>query len=143
MSRDPLKFDVNTISQIRPQYDFEENPGEGKFFVYTDFEKDHAFSVNFGAFMDWKLELDRVDNNGELFMWMMNNYRDKTISHAVYDLYDIGFAVDDWVKEYITYLIESRGSRMAAMFALIASLKDFGSGSDFTGSISDDDYPEF
>ena len=129
-SSDPFEFDIDTITKIEPKYDFKDN-GEGKFNVHVDHRV--AFTVRFGSFMDYRLELDRVDNNGELFMFLMNKYHKKTISHAIHDLYDIGFPIDEWVKEYITYLT-NKNSKYAAMFLLLSTLRNFGEDDLDTGS---------
>ena len=132
---DPFAFDVDSITNIEPKYDFKEN-SEGKFEVYVDHKL--GFTVRFGSFMDHKLELDRNENGGELFMFLMNNYHKKTISHAICDLYDIGFPVDDWVKDYIEYLT-NQSSRYATMFKLLTTLRDFGDDLDDIASGSIDD----
>lgn len=132
---DPFAFDVNSITNIDPKYNFNEN-SDGKFEVYVDHKL--GFTVRFGAFMDHKLELDRNENGGELFMFLMNNYHKKTISHAIHDLYDIGFPVDQWVKDYIEYLT-NESSRYATMFRLLTTLRDFGDDLDDLASGSIDD----
>lgn len=120
----PLTFDCNDILSITPEYDFSQTGG-GKFRVEMDVNGDAAFTIRFGAFMNYRLELDKTHNNGELFMFLMNNYSDKTVSHALCDLYDIGFPVDEWVVDYIQY-ITSKSDRYASMIRLLTTLRSFG-----------------
>jgi hypothetical protein len=122
MKRDPFKFDVEDITEIKPKYDFKE-VGEGKFEVFVDNEM--AFTVRFGAFMDYQLNVDKDENDGELFMFLMNNYSDKTVSHAIYDLYDIGFPVDTWLINYIDHLA-NHSTKYNAMLRMLSMLKNFG-----------------
>ena len=127
---DPLKFDTDDIKIITPVYDFEDNPGKGCFEISTDLNGDVAFRIRFGAFMDHRLDIDRQENNGELFMFLMNRYSDKTVSHAIHDLYDLGFPVDDWVKVYVDYLLTKKTSKMSAMLTLLSALRSFGGDAD-------------
>ena len=122
MKRDPFKFDVEDITEIKPRYNFEE-VGEGKFEVFVDNEM--AFTVRFGAFMDYQLNVDKDENDGELFMFLMNRYSDKTVSHAIYDLYDIGFPVDTWLINYIDHLA-NHSTKYNAMLRMLSMLKNFG-----------------
>ncbi len=126
MKNDPFEFNVKDITQIEPHYDFDDR-GKGRFEIYV--ENEMAFTIRFGAFMDHRLQLDREDNEGRLFTFLMNNYSKKTISHAIRDLYEIGFDIDDWVKEYITNLM-SRSSKYSAMLRMLSMLKNFGNDED-------------
>jgi len=128
--KDPLEFNVEEIKLITPVYDYDDNPGKGCFEISTDYDGDVAFRVRYGAFMDHRLEIDRKENNGELFMFLMNRYHDKTVSHAIFDLYDLGFPIDDWVKEYVDYLLNKKESKMSAMLAFISALRSFGGDAD-------------
>tara|TARA_R110000803_G_scaffold210248_1_gene281570 strand:+ start:832 stop:1254 length:423 start_codon:yes stop_codon:yes gene_type:complete len=121
-NQDPLAFNIKDITEIEPEYDFKK-VGEGKFQIHID--HDVAFTIRMGAFMDWQLKRDQKENDGQLFMFMMNGYSDKTVSHVVYDLYDIGFPVDDWIKDYIDHLT-SHSARYANMLQLLDTLKRFG-----------------
>ena len=127
---DPMKFDTDDIKIITPVYDYEDNPGKGCFEISTEYNGETAFRIRFGAFMDWRLDVDRKENDGKLFMFLMNGYHDKTVSHAIWDLYDLGFPVDNWVKDYITYLITKKNSKMSAMLALLSALRSFGGDAD-------------
>jgi len=131
---DPFEFNINDITQIEPSYDYEDH-NKGNFEIYVDNEV--AFTIRFGAFMDARLQIDREDSEGRLFMFLMNNYSDKTISHAITDLYDMGFPIDDWVKEYVETLMK-RSSKYSAMLRMLSMLKNFGdedSGDYDSGSI--------
>lgn len=120
--KDPFEFDIDDITKIEASYDYEDR-GKGRFEVYVDSEM--AFTIRFGAFMDHRLQIDRKDNEGKLFTFLMNNYSKKTISHAIHDLYDMGFDIDTWVTEYITHLI-SHSSKYSAMLRMLSMLKSFG-----------------
>jgi len=124
MSNNPFEFNTKDITSIVPEYDFTE-VGEGRFRVELGYNKDAAFTIRFGAFMDHRLKEDQKQTSGDLFMFMMNNYSDKTISHAIYDLYDIGFPVNEWVVDYIKY-ITSQSGKYGAMINLLSTLRNFG-----------------
>tara|TARA_S200002703_G_scaffold11561_1_gene10515 strand:- start:1243 stop:1650 length:408 start_codon:yes stop_codon:yes gene_type:complete len=126
---DPFEFNIKDITQIKPSYDFKDQ-GNGRFEIYVDNEM--AFTVRFGAFMDARLQIDRKESEGRLFMFLMNNYSKKTISHAIADLYDMGFPVDDWVTDYILHLI-NKSSKYSAMLRMLSMLKNFG----------DDDFDDY
>ena len=115
-------FNTQDITGIEAEYNFKK-VGDGKFQIYIN--HDVAFTIRMGAFMDWQLKKDQKENDGQLFMFMMNGYSDKTVSHCVYDLYDIGFPVDDWVKDYIEHLTTS-SAKYARMLRLLDTLKRFG-----------------
>jgi hypothetical protein len=91
--------------------------------VFVDSEM--AFTIRFGAFMDYQLNVDKDENGGELFMFLMNSYSDKTVSHAIYDLYDIGFPVDTWLINYIDHLA-NHSTKYNAMLRMLSVLKNFG-----------------
>jgi len=122
MKPDPFTFNVQNITDIKPKYDFDEI-GNGKFEIFIN--GDMTFTIRFGAFLDYQLNIDREQNNGELFMFLMNRYSDKTVSHAIYDLYDIGFPVDTWLINYIDHLA-NRSTKYNAMLRMLSMLKNFG-----------------
>lgn len=120
----PLTFNCDNISSINPEYDFSQTGG-GKFVVEMSADGSVSFTIRFGAVVDYQLELDKAHNNGELFMFLMNNYSDKTISHALRDLYDIGFPIEEWVVNYIQH-ITSKSDRYISMLQLLTTLRSFG-----------------
>ena len=129
------EFTVDDITQVTPRYNFD-RVGGGSFTIQLGVDDEHSFNIKMAAFVE-----DRMKDDGDLFMFMMNNYREKTISHAIQDLYDIGFPVDDWVREYIQKLT-NKSEKFIAMMSLLDSLKRFGDPDDDISS-NDDDWPEF
>ena len=122
MKPDPYKSNVKDITDIKPKYDFNQT-GNGKFEIFVN--GDMTFTIHFGTFMDYQLNVDREQNNGELFVFLMNRYSDKTVSHVIYDLYDIGFPVDTWLIKYIDDLA-SHSTKYGAMLRMLSMLKTFG-----------------
>lgn len=82
------------VIRVEPKYDFD-NVASGHFEVYFDVNDD-PFKLSFVPFLD-----HYVRKNDDLFKYLKKTSKDLTVSHAIYDLYDIGFPIDDWVKDYI------------------------------------------
>lgn len=87
-------YDVQ-ITDVIPVYDFEEVSG-GYFKVYFGGDKEDPFTLGFIPLLD-----ARVKQDDNLFDYLKKTAKDLTASHAIQDLYDIGFPVNDWVIEYI------------------------------------------
>lgn len=82
------------VIRVEPQYDFK-NVAGGHFEVYFDVNDD-PFKLSFVPFLD-----HHVRKNDDLFKYLKKTSKDLTVSHAIYDLYDIGFPIDEWVKDYV------------------------------------------
>jgi hypothetical protein len=124
MNRHELQeFDINTIASIKPKYDFDNVVG-GHFVVNTNLYE-LSFNVSMSNVINYKLEKEEREDVTALFDFIANNFKDLTISHAVADLYDLGFPVDEWVIDYISYLNTKRKD-YSAMLSLLAALQDFG-----------------
>ena len=82
------------ITSIEPVYDFE-RVGGGYFKIHFGIGGD-PFKLSFVPFLD-----NRVRQSEDLFNYLKKTSKDLTVSHAIYDLYDLGFPVDEWVHEYI------------------------------------------
>lgn len=87
-------YDVQ-ITDIVPIYNFNEVSG-GYFKIYFGGDKEDPFTLGFIPLLD-----ARVKQDDNLFDYLKKTAKDLTASHAIQDLYDIGFPVNDWVKEYI------------------------------------------
>lgn len=129
------EFTVDDITQVTPRYNFDK-VGGGSFTIQLGSDDEHSFNIKMAAFVE-----DRMRDDGDLFMYMMNNYRDQTISHAIQDLYDIGFPIDEWVKDYIAKLTH-KSDKFLAMMSLLDSLRRFGDPGDDISN-NDDDWPDF
>lgn len=118
---DPFKLSPSDITSIEPEYDFEGKTSmtRGHWRVKIGASGDGQFALRFAQVMNHRLNQD-----SNLFDFMMNRYQDKTLSHAVAELYDIGFPVDDWVKEYIEYVLD-KNDKFAAMLHIINTLRKF------------------
>jgi len=130
---DPFKLDVSDITSIEPEYDFgskqEKCSTKGHWIVKIGISGDGQFALQFTQVINHRLNKD--DN---LFNFMKTRYADKSLSHAVRDLYDIGFPVDEWVKEFITHVLD-KNDKFAAMLHIISTLRKFNEDS------SDEDGP--
>lgn len=118
---DPFKLSASDITSIEPEYDFEGKTSmtRGHWRVNIGANGDGQFALRFAQVMNHRLNKD-----SNLFDFMMNRYKDKTLSHAVAELYDIGFPVDEWVIEYIEYVLD-RNDKFAAMLHIINTLRKF------------------
>ena len=107
------------ITRVEPVYDFD-NVAGGYFELYFGISKD-PFKLSFVPFLDY-----HVRTNKELFNYLLKTSKDKTVSHAIFDLYDIGFPLDEWVDEYIDM---ARNSVKADLFNKLITfynyIKDF------------------
>lgn len=119
---------VMEITSIEPIYEYD-RVGGGYFNV--QFGQDtEPFKLSFAPFLDY-----RARNDKALFEYLKKNSDGKTISHAIFDLYDMGFPVDDWVREYIDMAKDSLDPRMFhALLQFYYFLKNFGASS---GSLDD------
>ena len=117
---EPKKFSTEDITHVNPHYDYDK-VGGGFFEVFLGVGKDDpSFNLKFSSLMERRMKIDE-----DLFMFVMNNYHKKTISHAIHDLYDMGFPIDDWLKEHINYLTETN-KQFISLMSLFTSLKNFG-----------------
>jgi hypothetical protein len=109
------------ITRIEPVYDFD-NVAGGYFKLYFGMSND-PFKLSFVPFLDY-----HIRKNEELFNYLKKTSKDLTVSHAIYDLYDIGFPLDEWVDEYIDM---ARSSIKADLFNKLITfynyIKDFNS----------------
>ena len=89
------------ITKIEPIYDFQEVSG-GYFEIYFGYNHKDPFKVSFVPFLERRVKQDQ-----KLYDYLKTTSQDKTVSDAIFDLYDIGFPVDSWVKEYVEYAKEN------------------------------------
>jgi hypothetical protein len=127
----PFEFDVKSITSITPVYDFDTKYSrtKGHFDIQVGFQKDRNFSMRFSSVMN-----HRAKQDSRLFDFLMNNYSEKSLSLAVHDLYDIGFPVNEWVIEYIEYVLQ-RNDNFSAMLSIMNTLRKFNE------DLSDEDDP--
>ena len=118
---DPFKLSASDITSIEPEYDFEGKTSmtKGHWRVKLGTGGDGQFVLKFTQVMNHRLNQD-----SNLFNFMMSRYQDKTLSHAVAELYDIGFPVDEWVRDYITHVLD-KNDKFAAMIHIISTLSKF------------------
>ena len=90
--KDILNF---KIVNIEPTFNYEKVSG-GYFEITFDKVKDSPFRLSFVPFLDYRLNQDK-----ELYDFIKARFSEKTVSHAIWDLYDMGFPVDEWVEDYI------------------------------------------
>lgn len=110
------------IVNITPIYDYKKVAG-GYFEI--EFERSSVFKLSFVPFLDY-----RVRNDENLFEYLKKTATDLTVSHAIFDLYDMGFPVDEWVRDYIDM---AKNSVSADLFNTLINfytyVKNFNSGS--------------
>lgn len=97
--------DQFTITNIEPIYDFTDVSG-GYFEIYFGYKKKDPFKLSFIPFLERRVKLD-----DKLHDYLKKTVDEsKTVSDSIFDLYDIGFPVDSWVKEYIEYARDDIGA---------------------------------
>jgi hypothetical protein len=108
------------ITDIIPFYDYK-NVSGGYFKIFYNYDGAETFNLSFVPFLD-----SRVRQSTELFEYLKKTTKDLTVSHAIYDLYDLGFPVDDWVREYIEGAKESiSGNIFNELVKFYNFIKDF------------------
>lgn len=105
---------MNT-SKVTPIYDFKTVSG-GHFEICVDNEIDLPHLVGFVPLLASKVVEDK-----NLFDYLKKTNDGLTVSHAIYDLYDIGFPVSDWVIQYH----KVNGSANSDMFKVLLQFYNF------------------
>lgn len=112
------------ITRVEPVYDFDKVAG-GYFKVYFGVNDSDPFKLSFVPFLD-----NRIRQSTDLFNYLKKTSKDLTVSHAIYDLYDLGFPIDEWVEEYVD---NARNSLNAELFNSLIRfynyIKNFNTGS--------------
>jgi len=113
---------IEKIRSISPTYTSSSNTRvDGHFTVKVGTSDDSSNTLK----LPFKVILNhKIQNDTGLFDFLTKGYSDKNLSKAVADLYDIGFPVDDWVKEYIVHTLDNT-PRYVALLSLINFLKKF------------------
>lgn len=112
------------ITEVIPKYDFEKVAG-GYFEIHFGFDKVDPFKLSFVPFLDYRLR-----NDSKLFDYLNTKPKDQTVSHAIYDLYDLGFPIDEWVEDYIEMAKDSVSADLFnALMQFYIHLKNFGNDS--------------
>ena len=83
------------IVGIEPVYQYSLATG-GYFLIHFNSKGAEPFKLNFVSFLS-----ARVKDSKEFEIFFKKAYSKLTASHAIHDLYDIGFPVDSWVMDYI------------------------------------------
>lgn len=109
------------LTKVKPCYDYEK-VGGGHFKLYFGTDTEMFYTLSFVPFLD-----DRLKQDDNLFEYIKNHHKDKTVSHAIYDLYDMGFPVDQWVEQYIEKArVDVNPKLFNAMLNFYKYLKNFG-----------------
>lgn len=85
------------ITSIEPDYRFE-SPLGGSFKVSFS-GTNVPYWLSYERFTYWLLQKDE-----KLLSYVKNNFADKSLSHVIQDLYDIGYPVNDGVTEYVEWV---------------------------------------
>lgn len=113
-------FDIK-IARIEPVYEYDFVAG-GYFALYIGDNDSEPFKLSFAPFLN-----DRIEKDKALFEYLEKKSKDSTISHAIYDLYDIGFPVDEWVQEYLDDVKSKVDPKLLqALFTFYNYIKKFG-----------------
>jgi len=104
------------ITSIEPVYEFDSVTG-GYFNIKYGYTDTDTFKLSFVPFLDSKIR-----DSDELFMYLKKTSADKTVSHAIFDLYDLGFPVDEWVD---TYMEEAKNNLSADIFNKLIQFYNF------------------
>ena len=116
----PSSFYLENIRNITPVYASDSGSRvDGHFEVKVGLtnESNNLLNLPFRVILNHRLQKD-----DDLFNFLKKNYSDKSLSKAVIDLYDIGFPVNDWVKDYITDTLDN-SPKYYALLSLINFLK--------------------
>jgi hypothetical protein len=112
------------IIKIVPIFDYSRVAG-GYFEIHFDTDELDPFKLSFVPFLD-----HRVRKDDKLFHYLKDSVGDGTVSHAIYNLYDIGFPVDDWVVEHVDMAKDNVGADLFnALMQFYIHLKSFGENS--------------
>jgi hypothetical protein len=122
------------IREVIPRYDYKNVIG-GHFEVHFGYESSNPFKLSFGPFLNHRMRTDEG-----LYNYVKKisdeSTEDLTCSHVIFDLYDLGFPVDEWVEDYFKAV---RNNVNADLFDLLMQfynhLKNFGGESESTGSL--------
>jgi hypothetical protein len=109
------------LTSIQPCYDYDK-VGGGHFKLFFGVSGEMPYTLGFTSFLERRLRDDDA-----LFDYIKKHHRDKTVSHAIHDLYDMGFPVDSWVHDYIEVAREDVDPKMFnALLNFYKYIKDFG-----------------
>lgn len=112
------------IIEITPVYEYE-NVAGGYFNIQFGMDPKDVIKLSFVPFIDYKIR-----NDGSLFKYLKKTSKDLTVSHAIYDLYDIGFPIDDWVRDYIEIAkTDTKADLFNTLIHFYNHIKNFNSGS--------------
>ena len=107
------------IKSITPVYDY--SKVSGGYFLLTFGSDSTPFKLSFVPFLE-----QRVREDENLFAYLKKTVKDKTVSDAIFDLYDLGFPVDEWVIDHIEKAKESVTPDMFnALVQFYNFIKDF------------------
>lgn len=116
---DPLKLDPYKITEIIPVYDFKGS--KGHFNLKFGVTKKKSFNIKFAAVMEYRVQQDE-----SLYSFLKTKYseNDRSLSEAIQDLYDIGFPVDDWVKDYLHHVMDTN-EKFITMMKILGAITSF------------------
>lgn len=125
---DKEDFDLTSVKYevtgVEPVYNFK-NPGSGFFYVHFDNLTEHPFKLSFISFVEYVITKDE-----KLFKYFSDRKFDTT-SHAVEDLYEIGYPVAEEVQAYMEKVKQSVDPLfLQKMYRLLMFLKSFNDGED-------------
>jgi hypothetical protein len=120
---DKEDFDLTSakyeVTGVEPIYNFK-NAGSGFFYVHFDKMTKHPFKLSFISFVEHLITKDE-----KLLKYLAGKKFDTT-SHAVEDLYEIGYPVVKEVQAYMEKLKESVDPLfLEKMYKLLVYLKNF------------------
>lgn len=111
------------VLSVLPAHDYESVAG-GKFDLkITTNGTIRPHTLRYAVYLEW---LFKQDPN--LYEYIHSTFKDKdqTVSHVVEELYDIGFDVDESVKDYFEYVKSNVDQVMLAKVLNYMGFHDFG-----------------
>lgn len=122
-SLDKEDFDLTSakyeVTGVEPVFDFK-NAGNGYFYIHFDKMTNHPFKLSFISFVEHLITKD------EKLLSYLSGKKFNTTSHAVEDLYDIGYPVVKEVEAYMDNLKQSIDPLfLEKMYKLLTYLKGF------------------
>ena len=111
------------IVNIEPEYRFDDSLNGS--FKITFYGTNTPYWLSYQRFLHWLLR-----NDDKLLLYVNKNFTDKTMSHVVQDLYEIGYPVENSVKEYMNWVESSIDTEMLSRLMLFFDyIKNFNTGS--------------
>lgn len=111
------------ITNIEPEYRFDDSLSGS--FKITFYGTTTPYWLSYQRFLHWLLR-----NDIQLQLYVSKNFTDMTMSHVVQDLYEIGYPVENSVREYMNWVESSIDAELITKLMFFFDyMKHFNTGS--------------